>query len=379
MTCRVPQAESRLRVNAAFTLSLAPSCPRAIACRMMHIGSLQILRALAALAVAYGHAAHDAELLAARQGMMLAFPLKDLSGLGVDLFFAISGFVMVLSAAPLFGTAGASRRFFLRRLLRIVPIYWLVTFIFLAVVFFKPRVLSSTGIGLWDIVRSLLFIPYQRADSDLIQPVYGLGWTLNYEMFFYLLFALAVMLPIRQAIAAVIGALLAFVAAGWLMQPVAAHWRFWTDPILLEFAFGVVAGALYLSPFKPGRGAGLALLVLGVVLFVALNITGEKPGGWARLWMAGLPLAMAMAGTVFAFPQGSTGLSLLETLGDASYALYLFHPIVIRTQSLAGGAANVPAGWGYVLVALVASAVLAVAIYRMFERPVTRFLQQRIG
>lgn len=341
-----------------------------------HLDSIQILRAIAALSVAYGHVAHDAGLIAGRQGSSFHAPFMELSGTGVDLFFAISGFVMVISAAPLFGTPGASRHFFLRRLTRIVPIYWLVTFVYLITMLLMPGALNSGLASGTDILRSLFFIPYQRADSGLIQPVYGLGWTLNYEMFFYTLFAIAVMLPIRQALAAVVGVLLALVTIGAIVPFAAAPLRFWTDPMLLEFAFGVVVGAAYLSGWRPGRAVGLGILATGLVLFAVLNRSGAMPVGWGRALMAGFPLALVMAGALYAFPGQLPRLRFASAVGDASYALYLFHPMVIRLLSLIWGRLGLAAGWTYLGVALLAAVAAALVLYRVFERPVTRYLQR---
>jgi len=343
-----------------------------------HIASIQILRAVAAFSVAYGHVAHDAGIIASRQGTQFYAPFAGLSGVGVDLFFAISGFVMMISAAPLFGTPGASRHFFLRRLTRIVPIYWLVTFVYLLAMAVLPGATSSGPPSTLDILRSLFFIPYQRADSGLIQPLYGLGWTLNYEMFFYTLFAGAVLLPIRQAVPAIIGLLLALATLGAVVPFQSAPLRFWTDPIILEFAFGIVVGVVFLSGWRPGRTVGFCMLVVGIALFAWLNRSGDIPGGWGRALMAGLPLALVMAGALFAFPGPLPRLRLLSAVGDASYALYLFHPMVIRSLSILWGRSGFASGWLYVGTALVLCIGLALALYRFFERPVTRYLQRHV-
>lgn len=341
--------------------------------------SIQILRGLAALAVAYGHAGHDASLLAARQSGPFHVPFAALSGAGVDLFFAISGFVMVLSSQRLFAQPGASRQFMVRRLARIVPIYWLATGLFVLIMAFAPASLNSGAATVADVIRSLLFIPYQRAGSALIQPVYGLGWTLNYEMFFYCLFAVAVMLPMRFAVAGLIALLILLAVGGAIVAPEAAALKFWTAPIILEFAFGMAIAALYLSRWRPGRGVGLALLGFGLALFVWLNASGDMPDIWARVGRIGIPMALVLAGSVLACPGSSPLLQPLAGLGDASYALYLFHPMAVRALSVAWGRAGLPAGWMFVVVALVASIALAVALYRYFERPLTRALQARTG
>lgn len=345
---------------------------------MQHLVSIQILRALAALAVAFGHAAHEASLLAARQGQTFTAPWQALSATGVDLFFAISGFVMVLSSARLFATPEGRGVFVRRRLARIVPVYWVATSLFLLVMLATPGAVHSAGASGLDILRSYLFIPYQRSDSGLIQPVYGLGWTLNYEMFFYTLFALVIGLRAGAAVAVLGLGLGGIVLAGLVFPDGPAVWRFWSDPIVLEFAAGAGVGLAALRGVRLPPVVSLALIGIGVMWFAAANASGDMPLHLDRLWRAGLPLALVMAGA--ALRQGDapahSASRLLAALGDASYALYLFHPMVVRGLGLVWGRLGLPGGWLYLAVTLGLSALLGVMIYRWFERPVTQMLQR---
>src|SRR5262245_45669982 len=145
---------------------------------------IQMLRALAALAIVFYHAQYDAETLAARFG--LAYQPSSLMpwSAGVDVFFVISGFIMVHTSRKLFATAEGSRVFLGRRIARIIPIYWLLTTLYAALALLAPAVLNNDAPSLGEIVKSYLFIPFARPNGQ-IHPVLLLGWTLNYEMFFY--------------------------------------------------------------------------------------------------------------------------------------------------------------------------------------------------
>ena len=102
------------------------------------LGMVQALRAIAALTVVFGHAQTEAlSLVAAKAGGLSTF-LVDKTGAGVDLFFVISGFVMVHASQRLFGEAGAAKTFLLRRLFRIVPLYWAVTTLILLAMLATP-------------------------------------------------------------------------------------------------------------------------------------------------------------------------------------------------------------------------------------------------
>jgi exopolysaccharide production protein ExoZ len=129
----------------------------------LQLKSIQILRAAAALGVLLDHAGRWLDVA----------PIVDIGAAGVDLFFVISGFIMVYTSERLFGQTGAPQRFLARRIIRIVPLYWTLTAFAALVLFgFGPNTLGS-----------YLFIPTHRG------PILTVGWTLNYEMMFYSLFA----------------------------------------------------------------------------------------------------------------------------------------------------------------------------------------------
>src|SRR5262245_8564740 len=126
--------------------------------------SIQALRAIAALLVFLGHAINAVDLEVAA-----AFP-NSYGPFGVDLFFVISGFVMVYSSERLFGQPGAPIKFFARRLARIVPLYWAATAIL--VWFDVPNASTKAVLG------SLFFAPHLPAEA----PLLFVGWTLIFEM-----------------------------------------------------------------------------------------------------------------------------------------------------------------------------------------------------
>ena len=107
---------------------------------------------------------------------------------GVDLFFVISGFVMLYSSERLFGRPWASAQFFKRRLVRIVPLYWLATTALVLLV--------APFAGTKAVIASLLFWPYPAGGA----PLLNVGWTLNIEMFFYLVFAAALLAKSRVVV-----------------------------------------------------------------------------------------------------------------------------------------------------------------------------------
>jgi peptidoglycan/LPS O-acetylase OafA/YrhL len=355
--------------------------------RLIH---LQALRAVAALMVAVHHGQAEAQTLAARFGLTFT-PFEALPWMaGVDIFFVISGFVMVHASHGLFAQPGAARLFLARRIARIVPLYWAATTLFLLVMLAVPGLVNTGGIDAADIAASYLFWPNARPDGA-IQPVYSLGWTLNYEMFFYVLFALALFLPLRRAVAAVVlglAMLVALMATPW-GQGAPVPLRFWGSPIVLEFAFGM---GIALARHEGIRftGSFRLLLVAASVATLALDGFARAQTGLDALLYHGLPAAgLVAAATLGVEPAGrATGRAEQwpSRLGDASYALYLLHPFAlravreafVRTGTLLPGmllpGSVLPLV--YLIVALIAASVTALVAYRLFELPVTRRMRR---
>jgi len=279
---------------------------------------------------------------------------------------------MVHASSRMFGAPGASRVFLRRRLSRIVPLYWVTTTAFLLLTAVVPRAVNSTSPGLLEIAASYAFIPWERADR-LIQPVYSLGWTLNYEMFFYVVFALFLPLSRRRAVAAVAVALLGVVVAGRVFAPEHPMLIFWSQPIVLEFVLGMGLALLTARGVTLPSAARIGLAVLGLA---ALTLA-PRDGLAVPPFMAGagLLVAAAVLGPEPRLP--SVAAAWMARLGDASYALYLVHPFVLRTLTLGWSLLALTGVTAEVLTsaaALVLACAVSMASHTWFEAPLTRGL-----
>ncbi len=335
----------------------------------MRINSIQALRALAALSVAAVHVLNEAIPLDPG-GTIAAWHAALPWEAGVDLFFVISGFIMVHASQRLFGQPGAPWRFLGHRLARIVPLYWAMTAVFLAVALAAGGSVNTEVSGPAQVAASLAFIPWPRP-GGAIQPVYSLGWTLNYEMLFYAVFALFIGLPQRVALACVAAALLVMTACHGQVaaQPQMA---FWTDPIIAEFVFGMAVALLRQAGvvLRPGIRAGLALLAVTALVW----LHAAAPG-LATPLRAGLPVALLLAAA--ALGPDPAWLPLL-LLGDASYALYLVHPFPMRALGIAWRRLHLTglaAATAYCVISLAVAVAMAIALHLWLERPATRVLR----
>jgi len=281
------------------------------------LSGLQLLRALAAIMVLIGHVIAEAEHYFSMPLPGDAIPWTR----GVDIFFVISGFVITLSAQRYVGRPAA---FMWRRLVRVVPLYWLFTTLMVITLVVLPSGAKDTSFDPAQIIASYTFIPYERVDGR-IAPVLSLGWTLNYEVFFYALAACCLGLP--RPLIALAGLIVSLSVLGLLMLFETPQLTFWTNPIILEFMFGLGLARLWQMGWcAPSGLLAISTLLLGFLLLVALDAV-DLP----RFIAAGLPAALIVAaGTLFCPKIHLPGM----IWGDASYALYLSHRFVLRAATL---------------------------------------------
>jgi peptidoglycan/LPS O-acetylase OafA/YrhL len=338
---------------------------------------VQALRAFAALSVAFTHITHDAIANGGDPAGWLAAANRALPwDAGVDIFFVISGFVIVHASASLFGQAAGPGLFLRRRLARIVPLYWVCTACFLLVLWLSRAAIHGDIGGPGYILASFLFIPWPRPDG-MMQPAFGLGWTLNYEMFFYAVFAPFLLLGRGRAVGAAIILLAAFVALNQLRPFTNPQLGYWSSPIILEFCAGMALAQVRAAGVTLPAAARLALPVLALVL---LAVFAQAPPQ-LRIFAWGIPAALLVAAAALAPSSAvpSRAARALARLGDASYALYLVHPFVMRGLSISWHkfhAHSELAGTIYVLAGLAAAQICALAINGLFERRMTVWLRR---
>jgi exopolysaccharide production protein ExoZ len=337
--------------------------------------SIQILRAIAALAVC---AEHIAGYEFARQyALPDALPHFKFGRAGVDLFFVISGFVMIYASEGYFGQAKAPQEFFLRRLVRIVPLYWATTTIVLIYLLVQYRDLARVNFSWASVAASYLFIPRAQLDGYMA-PVHGVGWTLNYEMFFYAWFSVALLFSRRTGVLLLAAIFTTFVSINYFLSlpnPIG----YWADSLILEFVFGMmIALAVQAGVRIPCLLSG-AFVIIGSSMLVASDHWLEVP----RVISLGLPSALIVGALALAdyTAKGRPAERFLSFLGDASYSLYLVHPLAITLPRRLFSHFIHPATspWLYAGLLMVTALVAAVTVHLLFERPITRFLQKRIA
>ncbi len=271
---------------------------------------------------------------------------------GVDVFFVISGFITwSITERPT--TPG---RFLWRRLVRVAPLYWIAT----------ALMALHQGAPIEAAIKSALFVPY-FGEGGNIWPVLVPGWTLNYEMFFYLLVGLMLLCPRRTGVLLLAGLMLLLAASHPAVPGDDARLMTYTNPLILEFLAGIGLAELWLRRTLPGPWIAGPMIALGAgALFLPL-MHGPQDTGRFLFW--GLPSLMIVGGAVSLEARGYVGRVLpLMLLGDASFSIYLFHPFILKTvMTLFQHQPTVVRSSAVMLVA----AAVGVVAYRYLERPMT--------
>lgn len=323
------------------------------------IDGIQILRGLAALLVVIRHGTKEINQFNFEVGQF-----------GVDLFFVISGFVIYLTSKNINWSLFAKKR-----LVRILPLYWLVSGIaLLGAVLLNKAEISEL---LTHFVFSLLFIPH----GDLFPTLY-VGWTLNFEMWFYILFGSLIFFK-AELLKGTTVSLLTAVCIGLIIFSLQS-WEVTAPtvpllPITLEFLAGVWIAHFYSSSFHLDRGACLGLLAAAVVwLFIAPAAgayTIWRPLAW------GVPsVFIVLAFLGFEKRVAFRNMATLMLVGNASYAIYLIHPLIIRALVIVNEKVfeGFLGNWGLLLVLVAASLIGGTIFHLIIEKPLTNYFNKLV-
>jgi exopolysaccharide production protein ExoZ len=336
--------------------------------------NLHLLRVIAALGVVYFHTTSTA-------GLRLDW---DVGSRGVDVFFVISGFIIAY-----IGTT-KPEQFFVRRLIRVVPFYWAATLFVFAMVMVLPQMFRTTSASVPHLMSSLLFIPHDAGGE--MQPTLILGWSLNFEMFFYVLFAMALRISPKWSPVICVGWIVAFVAVIHTIAGNSEVMNFYARPIVLEFCYGI--GAFYLFNWCNARRERLArsavlkwiLILILIENLISLNVFEQYYRDQVpRYLIAGIPAFFIVASALLL--ERLYGLATknrwIYLLGESSYIVYLVHPYIVftvlRVAVPHAGSLSSPV-LAVLIVGLVAlTSAISIAIHLWFEKPVMAFLRAKLA
>jgi len=289
--------------------------------------NIQALRAIAAILIMSIHLCAQ-PFFSKVPFQSLFFQILQHGLIGVDIFFIISGFIMAYTTKK---TWGDKTNFFLARVIRIYPLYWICTILWTL----KHPLYSKIYMGHFSqlpyYVGSLLLLPVLNSKGELY-PILQPGWTLVYEMFFYFLFTCLMFGP-RQHITLKMGLILGMAyLSHWIIPPQFSLHPFLAHPIYFEFVMGCFLARLFeLKKLNSPLLIGLTLLsILVMGCYPWLHESHEN----FRFIYYGIPAFTIVFAGLYLEAKNIVFPPLFKLLGDSSYSLYLTHSLTFKLLSV---------------------------------------------
>lgn len=305
--------------------------------------SLQFLRAFAVFAVLWVHA------------------FDNWGGIGVDIFFIISGFIMLYIIKE---KKRNPFEFMSLRIIRILPMYWLMTFIFIVLG------LSLTELSMLNIIKSLFFI-------ELGAPILRVGWTLQYEFFLYLICSIALFLSYKfTSYFIVIFLLVSSLIVDIFLFPERAYGHF------LEFIFGIILYYMYISTkssFRFSKKAYFGIFLIGffISIFTYSNFFNELGLLQYRFLTFGIPALIMVYAVLFYEKHYEFKLNnFLFLIANSSYSIYLSHRIFYDLFMLnITRSTEIIQYYVYGFFLIFVGLTLGILVYKFIEIPLLNYLK----
>ncbi len=342
---------------------------------MVKIKNIQVLRGLAVLGVVCFHL-----FLVERKysGFETILPsVFQLGMMGVDLFFIISGFVMVMITIGKFQMPQQAFKFLYQRAGRIYPLYWVYSILALTVFLIKPEWVNSSQGNQVNIFASFLLLPSEKL------PLVQVAWTLIHEMYFYLVFFLIFMFLSEKLLVHAIffwGACV--ILLNLYLQTDNPFFDLILHPLTIEFLAGCLLGVFYQKNKESHLTRPVLMIIAGIFFLVAIagyfyydNLTQTLPAGWWRVGLYGLPCLVIVYCFIYAEKDGHHPPAYLVEIGNASYSIYLSHLFTINVVGRLWAMVTVP-GWldniAEIMLALFLVLLVGFLSYYYIERPLQK-------
>lgn len=323
------------------------------------ITNIQILRAFAAIIVVLVHAQDWVvkNNFSYENYEYLTFNIRYWGNFGVDLFFVISGYIMFMINSK---KHRSPIEFLINRIQRIVPIYWLLTFVLFTLYITLPSLFRVSGYSLEHVVTSLLFVSHFFGYEV---PALYVGWTLEYELFFYLIFALTLFIKIKDIYRLLILTLI-FISAIYVN---------WYSSIAIEFLYGGVIFILFdrLQCLKGYQNNFFWVPLILAMIFVIYHAHIDQT---ERYIYWGIPSAIILCSAIL-IPN--INIKLLIELGNASYSIYLVQVfgLPMMTKILIKITPDMPGIFVFISISIF-SILLGYIFYQLIEKNINRIFKR---
>jgi exopolysaccharide production protein ExoZ len=351
------------------------------------IFSIQLLRAIAVCLVAYAHSIDLVGYLNINSFQASYKYLENFGAIGVDIFFIISGFIMVYVSGNI-DNFSKIITFFKKRMIRLYTLYIPLTFLLM---FYKHPDVST-------ILKNILLLPIFDTGTIFLLPSINIAWTLSFELFFYIIFTISLIIHKKMHNIVAIIILLTFVFLGTIINFNEVHLVFLTNPILLEFVLGIILGLIYTNKIKIPLSVVFLIFITAILQFVLLinngysniseaYLTLNGSGSFLRVYLWGIPSFLLVTSILFITQhQNQTSIhkfsfikKIFILIGDASYSIYLIHTFlfsaILHFNDLF---MNIQNGDLLIFLFLSFSIFLGCLIYIFIEDPLLNFCKKKL-
>ncbi len=337
--------------------------------------NIQALRGVAVLMVLLFHV-HALEAQYYQREILSNF--FDLGTAGVDIFFVISGFIMVQVTRGKFQKPDEIIYFLLHRLTRIYPLYWFYSLLLIVVFLIQPNWIHHVKDQTFSMIKSFLLLPQPTG------PLLNVGWSLVHELYFYSVICLILFFPEK---------ILLFLLGAWAILVMISHIIFsfsspmlllMTHPLTMEFIAGCSIAQFYNSSGK--KSWAWFILIVGLCLFLIVGylhlLPGEIRDGWARIFVFGIPSMLVVLAGVLLEKKSILFPHFLRRLGDASYSIYLSHALVLSALGRLYSAQYIHTTYAHLLgllLEVIVALVVGICSFRYLEKPLLVYFSSKVS
>jgi exopolysaccharide production protein ExoZ len=341
--------------------------------------NIQALRGLAVMLVVFYHSLAVEKKY--NPDFVVIPDFFEIGGIGVDIFFIVSGFIMTFVTQEYFGNKCKFRKFIYARFSRIYPLYWLYTLLLVPVLLIKPEWVNSSQGGDIDVLSSFLLLP-----SDTL-PLIMVAWTLVHEVYFYIIFGTLILFSKKKN-------LLAW-SLVWLTIIILFNIFFTSNnpftklifsTLTIEFIAGIWLAHYYLNYDRKFSFPRSLILIAFLSLFIVPYVFQSSISGeYSRLILYGIPSFFLTFSLLNAERFGVIFKGFISKIGDASYSIYLAH---LLTLNVTAKIFNIFLFESYIFEVLMVTSMIFLTLvwglysYKYIEIPILRFMKKigvRVG
>lgn len=324
---------------------------RALVTDKRSILPIQYLRAVAALMVV----AHHAEFMVFNSNTTIQFGAS-----GVDIFFVISGFIMAYSTRDFnsaFGKIEQATTFLKKRFIRIAPLYWIASL-------WTIKMDIVRGQLSWNLALDFLFYPRLHSNGN-IWPQLIVGWTINYEVFFYIIFGIGMLWGARRYFF-IFSAMIFLVILGLFLAPTSPAFVFYSSQLQLEFILGIIIYFIH-SKYSIQNNYYATAGIVAATFLMAWGAHSEQ-----KIIINGISAGLLVWSCLTI--NSNREFKLPMFLGTASYSIYLFHLGVFSLISKIPHTLFFETGYFAVLILTAVGAGVGSILYLVIEKPMLKKL-----